>query len=389
MLNLKRVAIVVGEHSGDILGAGLICALQKRFPHCKFEGIGGELMKAQGFHSHFALERLAVMGLIDPLKRLPELLSIRKQLKKLFKENPPDIFVGIDSPDFNLNLERYMREVISVPSVHYVSPSVWAWRKGRIKTIAKSVDLMLTLFPFEAAFYQENAVRNCFVGHPLADELSMEPDVLSARQTLGLEGNSAPLVGILPGSRRGEVEQLCERFLLAAQIVHNHDEKCVFLIPAASTDRKIQIEEILARHKHLPVKVFLGQSHEVMAASDAIIIASGTATLEALLLKKPMVIAYHMAAFSHFILSKLVKTPFIGLPNILAQRGLVPELVQQHATPKKIAQALLAVLYDTKKRVDVVDSFYDIHRSLKRNASETAAAEIISLLEDRRNMSNV
>lgn len=270
MSSLKRVAIVVGEASGDILGAGLMAALKKRYPDCEFEGIGGPKMLALGFNSLYQMDRLAVMGFVEPLKRLPELLGIRKSLRQRYLTNPPDVFIGIDAPDFNLNLEVNLREA-GVPVVHYVSPSVWAWRRGRLKKIAKAVDLMLTLFPFESSFFNEQNIPNLFVGHPLADTIPLENEKTGARERLGLSAeNNERWVALLPGSRGGEVEHLCERFLLAAQQSFAGRPNLRIIIPAANDARHSQISEVLKRYSELPVTLLHGQSHDAMLAADAI-----------------------------------------------------------------------------------------------------------------------
>lgn len=383
MSSLKKVAIVVGEASGDILGAGLMAALKKRYPDCEFEGIGGPKMLALGFNSLFQMDRLAVMGFVEPLKRLPELLGIRKTLRERYLANPPDVFIGIDAPDFNLSLEVNLKAA-GVPVVHYVSPSVWAWRKGRLKKIAKAVDLMLTLFPFEASFYKEQNIPNLFVGHPLADSIPLISEKGEARRRLGLSlggtEKAERWVALLPGSRSGEVEHLCERFLLAAQKSYQSRPDLRFVIPAASEARYAQIKQVLKEFPDLPVTVVLGQSHDAMVAADAILIASGTATLEAMLLKRPMVIAYHMAAFSYWLLSKLVSSKFVGLPNLLADKELVPELLQQNATPSQLSDALNVYLDSNATAQQLINQFTIIHKQLRRDASETAAQGILSML---------
>lgn len=386
MSSLKRVAIVVGEASGDILGAGLMAALKKRYPDCEFEGIGGPKMLALGFNSLYQMDRLAVMGFVEPLKRLPELLGIRKSLRQRYLTNPPDVFIGIDAPDFNLNLEVNLREA-GVPVVHYVSPSVWAWRRGRLKKIAKAVDLMLTLFPFESSFFNEQNIPNLFVGHPLADTIPLENEKTGARERLGLSAeNNERWVALLPGSRGGEVEHLCERFLLAAQQSFASRPNLRFIIPAANDARHSQISEVLKRYPELPVTLLHGQSHDAMLAADAILIASGTATLEAMLLKRPMVIAYHMAAFSYWLLSKLVKSKFVGLPNLLADKELVPELLQHNATPSQLSAALTVYLDSEKTTQQLIEQFNAIHLQLRRDASETAAQGIVDMLAAKRDI---
>lgn len=376
---LRRVAIVVGEASGDILGAGLMQALQQRFPDCVFEGIGGPRMLAQGFVSHHPMDRLAVMGLVEPLKRLPELLGIRRSLRQRYTQNPPDVFIGIDAPDFNLGLEASLHKE-GVFTVHYVSPSVWAWRQGRVKKIAKAVDLMLTLFPFEARFYEEHKVNVAFVGHPLADKFPLEPEKTAARDSLGLE-QDATYVALLPGSRASEVEKLGQDFIQTAHLCLAQAPQLKFLMPAANPARHAQLTAMLEASPELPVNLSLENSHEVMAAADVVLMASGTTTLEALLLKKPMVIAYRVAALSYWILKRLVKSAYIGLPNLLANRSLVPELIQHDATPEKLASEVMKMV-NSPERVDALQqAFLDIHSSLKKDASEVAANAILARKE--------
>lgn len=371
---LTRIAIVVGEASGDVLGAGLIEAIKRQYPQCTFEGIGGPKMIAQGFTSHFPMDRLAVMGLVEPLKRLRELLGIRKNLRERYIASPPDVFIGIDAPDFNLNLEASLKEK-GIKTVHYVSPSVWAWRQGRIKTIAKAVDLMLTLFPFEEDFYRQHHVDVHCVGHSLADQIPLEDQKIAARHNLGLREEGLYLA-VLPGSRRSEVEKLCHVFLQAAERCQSELPQLKVLIPASSDARHTEIQGYLTGFESLNVKLSLGDSHDVMAAADVVLMASGTTTLEAMLLKRPMVIAYRMANLSYWILKRLVKSKYIGLPNLLAQRQLVPELIQDDASAEKISAALLRYLGSTDATEELTEEYLRIHKMLKKNASEEAAAAV-------------
>ncbi|VUD68235.1 Lipid-A-disaccharide synthase [Thalassocella blandensis] len=377
-IQLRRVAIVAGEESGDILGAGLIEALQAQFPDCIFEGIGGPRMLARGFVSHYPLERLAVMGLVEPLKRLPELLRIRRELRERYSQYPPDIFIGIDAPDFNLALEDALHQE-GVTTAHYVSPSVWAWRQSRVKRIARAVDLMLTLFPFEAKFYTEHNVNVAFVGHPLADKFPLDDEKYLARDRLGLDPD-AQYVAILPGSRAAEVEKLGKDFIQAAQLCWQQNPQLKFLLPAVNETRYQQLQLMLQHVKELPITLSLQNSHDVMAASDVVLMASGTTTLEALLLKKPMVIAYRLATLTYWILKRMVKSKFIGLPNLLADKALVPELIQHQATPEAMSQHVLAFLQDESKVDALKQEYIDIHQALKKNASEEAAKAILQCI---------
>lgn len=375
-----RIGIVVGEASGDILGAGLIQAIKRHYPNAMIEGIAGPLMLEQGAISFFPQDRLAVMGFVEPLKRLPELLRIRKFLKQHFIANPPDVFIGIDSPDFNLDLELALKNA-GIKTVHYVSPSVWAWRQGRVKKIAKAVDLVLTLFPFEQAFYLKRSIQAICVGHTLADQIPLQPNTEQARAELGLEiPITHQLLAILPGSRAGEVERMLPVFLESAQLCLKQNPQLCFVIPAASEARQQQIKDILQQYPSLPVRVFLKQSHAVMQASDAVVMASGTTTLEAMLLKKPMVIAYKVAALSYFIFARMVKVKFIGLPNLLAQKELAKEFIQQAATAVNIAPQILKILHKDEQAV-LQQEYLKLHKMLKLNASEKAAQAVLNLID--------
>lgn len=375
-----HIAIVVGEMSGDILGADLMQALRQRFPDASFSGIGGERMLALGFESFFPQDRLAVMGFIEPLKRLPELLRIRKFLRQHYLSNPPDVFIGIDSPDFNLPIEKTLKEA-GIPTVHYVSPSVWAWRQGRIHGIKRSVDLMLTILPFETEIYKQHDIPVQFVGHPLADEFDMETDVKTARQELGLDLDEH-VVAIMPGSRGAEVKHLAPVFLKAAAI-YAETHKARFLLPAANQDRLEQLKEIIAELKNtgeirqdFPIDLHLGNSKQLMAAADGVLMASGTTSLEALLLKKPMVVAYKKDWFSAWLTRRLIKTKYISLPNLLAGEELVPEILQEDCTAENLVQALNQQLQDQAHREQLVRRFTDIHKLLRQQAGELAAKAI-------------
>jgi lipid-A-disaccharide synthase len=373
-----RIVIVAGEASGDILGAGLIQALNKIHPDITFAGIGGPKMLALGFESLFPLDRLSVMGIIEPLKRLPELLHIRKTIKQYCLNHQVDLFIGIDSPDFNLHIEYFLK-TRGLKTVHYVSPSVWAWRQGRIKNIRKSVDLMLTLLPFEARFYQEHSVPVKFVGHTLADDIPMQVDVESARKNLGIPF-AKHVIALLPGSRSSEVELLGELFLQVAEQMQNRLGDCQFLVPAANKQRMQQLQNQISRFPNLPIHLFDGQSHQVMAASDAVLLASGTTALEAMLLKKPMVVAYKMAPLSYAIISRLLKSRYVALPNLLADKMLVPELLQDQANLENLSTALEKALCDKNFREQQVKAFYALHEAIRCDASATAAKAIMELL---------
>ncbi len=373
-----HIAIVVGEASGDILGAALMLELRRHFPTAQFSGIGGPRMLAQGFHSYFPQDRLAVMGLIEPLKRLPELLRIRRFLREHFSANPPAVFIGIDSPDFTIALEGALKAQ-GIKTVHYVSPSVWAWRQKRIFKIARSVDLMLTLLPFEARFYQEHAVPVEFVGHHLADAIPDSVDKLAARQRLGLP-EQGRILALLPGSRSSEVERMAELFLQAAALCTERDPDLQLVIPAANADRYRQLHIVLNDFVDLPIHLLNGHSQDAMAAADVVLLASGTVTLEAMLLKKPMVVAYKMASLTFKILSWLVKSPYVSLPNLLAQQKLVPELLQDNATPLALSEAVMQYFENPEQAQQLSERFAQMHAELKCNASARAADAIARLI---------
>ncbi|GBL54364.1 lipid-A-disaccharide synthase [Pseudomonas citronellolis] len=372
-----RVALVAGEASGDILGAGLMQALRERHPEVEFIGVGGARMQAQGLVSEFPMERLAVMGLVEVLGRLRELLRRRKDLVRNLILARPDVFIGIDAPDFNLGLELQLRRA-GIRTVHYVSPSVWAWRQKRVLKIKQACDLMLALFPFEAKFYEEHGVPVRFVGHPLANTIPLEADRAAARSQLGLPAD-AQVVALLPGSRGGEVGKLGALFLDTAERLLQQRPGLRFVLPCASPERRAQLEQML-QGRQLPLQLLDGQSHEALAACDAVLIASGTATLEALLYKRPMVVAYKVAPLTYAILKRLVKSPYISLPNLLAGRLLAPELIQDAATPEALAQHLLPLLDDGSAQTE---SFDAIHRALRQDASAQAAEAVLALVEKR------
>nr|WP_322939539.1 lipid-A-disaccharide synthase [Pseudomonas sp. s4] len=368
-----RVALVAGEASGDILGCGLMQAIKQRHPNAEFIGVGGARMEAEGLKSYFPMERLAVMGLVEVLGRLFELLGRRRQLARDLIAAQPDVFIGIDAPDFNLGLELKLRRA-GIKTVHYVSPSVWAWRQKRVLKIREACDLMLTLFPFEAQFYDEHQVPVRFVGHPLADAIPLQADRAAARATLDLPQDE-PVVALMPGSRGGEVARLGELFLDAAIRLRALRPGVHFLLPCATPERREQLEQMLAG-RDLPLTLLNGRSHEALAACDAVLIASGTATLEALLYKRPMVVAYRVAPLTYRILKRLVRSPYISLPNLLAQRLLVPELIQDAATPEALAQAVAPLIDGGQVQTEGFDL---IHRTLRRDASVSAADAVLKL----------
>ncbi len=378
-----RIGIVAGEASGDILGAGLIRALKQRYPQAEFEGIGGELMLAEGCRSLYPLERLSVMGLVEVLGRLPELLRARKRLVRHFIDHPPDVFIGIDAPDFTLGMERALKEV-GIPTVHYVSPSVWAWKRKRIFKIKQSTDLLLTLFPFEAEVYQPTGQNLRFVGHPLADVIPAELDLEAARRQFR-PAAERELVALLPGSRGSELKYLARPFLETARWLQQQRPELQFVLPAANQHRHEQLQQLIdAEFSDLNLNLVLQHSRDVMAVADAILIASGTATLEACLLRKPMVVAYRMAGLTYSLYSRMIKSRWISLPNVLADEEMVPEVLQQQVTPEVMGPLVLRALEDGVYRKRLQRVFGIIGEQLRQNASERAADAVEELLESRR-----
>ena len=377
--SVKTFAIVVGEHSGDTLGAGLMQALQVKHPEAKFIGIGGPKMTALGFDSLFSMEELSVMGIFEVLGRLRRLLHIRKTIVNTFTQTPPDIFIGIDAPDFNLPVEESLKNA-GIKTVQYVSPSVWAWREKRIFKIARATDMVLSLLPFEKAFYDKYQVPCTFVGHSLADDIPLASDKLEARSNLGLPLNVKTLA-LMPGSRGGELSRLVKPFLQSAQALYELDNALCFVAPMVSDYRAEQFKTLKNKiAPDLPVAIITGQTQKVMAASDCLLTASGTVTLEAALIKRPMVITYKFNPLTYHLFKGMVKLKWFSLPNLLANKTLVPELLQGQVTPDHIVPLIKERLYEEQSHLH--DSFMEMHLALKQNASEKSADAILALLED-------
>ena len=380
-----RFALVAGEASGDLLGAGLIAELSRRFPDALFAGVGGDAMRRAGLDAWHDSSELAVMGLSEVLSHLPRLLSLRRSLHQRLRTWQPDAFIGIDAPDFNLGLERRLKRD-GLRTAHYVSPSVWAWRRGRARTIGRSADRVLCLFPMEPDIYAAHGVDARFVGHPMADEMPLNPDRRAARQRLGLAAEGTVLA-VLPGSRMGEVERLGEVFLQAAALVAAQVPGLRIVIPAANAACRQALEAQVAAAKLPPGAVLLldGQAREAMVASDVVLLASGTATLETMLAKRPMVVGYRVARGTQVLVraTGLLKTDRFSLPNVLAGETLVPELIQEDCTPDKLAQAVLAWLHDPAAVAALEPRFREIHLTLRRDAS-ARAADVIEALVARR-----
>jgi lipid-A-disaccharide synthase len=377
MTDALRIGLVAGELSGDRLGSALMHAIRKLHPQAQFEGIAGPGMREAGCLPLAHSERLAVMGLVEVLGRLPGLVSLRRQITRHFRRRPPDVFVGIDAPDFNLSLEKSLRRA-GIPTVHWVCPSVWAWRQYRLGGIRNSVDLMLTLFPFEARFLQQHGVCAQFVGHPLADEILANDSQQAARERLGLDIDR-PCIALLPGSRVTEIKRLLSVFLEAAQLCRQAIAGVQFVLPAATADLLPVCSSCLdlARHRELGVMLLEGQARDAITAADAVLLASGTVALECMLLRRPMVVAYRLHPLSYQIVSRLLRVPYVSLPNHLLATMQVPEYLQSDATADKLAGALLQLLQHPQKAAQQIEPFARVHRQLQQNAVQRAAQHIL------------
>ena len=374
-----RIAIVAGEASGDQLAGGLVMALRRAGVEPRVEGIFGAEVESLGFTSSYPMHRLSVMGLTETAARYAELFPMRARLCANWLRNPPDVFVGIDAPDFNISLERRLREA-GIRTVHYVSPSVWAWRRYRIHKIARAVDRMLTLFPFEADFYREHNVPVTFVGHPLADRIPMHTDRHRCRRELGLE-HDGEVLALLPGSRMSEVSQLARPMLQTAAWLHARRPGLRFVVPLVDGVTRECFETALSEYGgRLPLGIVSGQSRLAMGAADMVLLASGTATLEAMLLKRPMVIVYRMKLLTYLMMRTMLTVKHAGLPNILAGRTLVPELLQWDAVPERMGPAVLRGLDDSDGRAALTREFNVLHAALRGGASERAARAVMEVV---------
>jgi len=377
----KTVAIVAGEASGDLIGSGLIRNIKKKYPNVRFIGVGGPLMISEGVESLLDYERLSLHGLgWDVIKKLPSLIIARMKIAERIISESPALFIGIDAPDFNLGLEAQLKKH-GITTIHYVSPSIWAWRKGRLSKIKKSVTRMLTLFPFEIDCYRNTGITVDYVGHPLADSYPLKINMRSARDVLHID-QKAIVFSFLPGSRLNEVKLLSETLIRTAIEISNTLPEAVFLIPMVNRATKEIFERNfyhITSHMFSPpkIRVLFGHSKLAMEASDLVLAASGTATLEAALLKKPMVITYKVPFLSWILLKRLKYLPFIGLPNILSGKLVVPEIIQSDATPKKLSDALVNLLNDKQRKKEISSCFLELHRTLRQN-TERKITEIIS-----------
>ncbi|MCF6345139.1 MAG: lipid-A-disaccharide synthase [Thiomicrorhabdus sp.] len=376
------IGMIAGEASGDTLGAALMESLQVRYPNAVFVGIGGAKMIALGFQSWVPMEKLSVMGFFEVLKHLFELLKIRKLIINKFLTIKPDVFIGIDAPDFNFKVEAELKKN-KIATVHYVGPSVWAWREKRLEKIRHSVDGVLVLFPFEPPYYHRYDIPVKFVGHPLANQFPETPDTLSARAALEIEALT-PVTAIFPGSRMSEINRMADVYIQSAKLLADIYPKMQFLIPCVHDNARARIQEAVNQFgRGINVRLIDGQSRRVLEACDQALVTSGTATLECALMKKPLVLAIKVHPISYWIMKRLATTKWIGLPNILANQSLVTELIQEEATPHKIAIQMGRLIMDTRLREQQIDAFKRQYTSLKQNASELA----VDAIEDWANLS--
>jgi lipid-A-disaccharide synthase len=375
-----RIAMVAGEASGDLLGSHLIQALGRHVPDARFFGIGGPKMESAGFDSLWPSEKLAVRGIVEVLGHLPSLLRIRHGLTRRLLHERPQVFIGIDAPDFNLGLEAKLKRR-GIPTVHYVSPQIWAWRSERIDTIAASVSHMLALFPFEAPLYEKRGVPVTYVGHPLADMIPLEVDQGAARERLFLPKEQL-IFAMLPGSRQSEIDYMGGLFIQTARKLLERFPESQFLVPFVSRETRDLFEQAVWTHeaRELPIKLLFGHAQDALAACDAVLAASGTATLEAALFKRPMVISYRVSRITAALVRRMGEVRFAGLPNILAGEYIVPEFLQEDATPENLAQALGNLISDSVSCERLLRVYDRIHRSLRQNTSERAAQAVLPFL---------
>jgi lipid-A-disaccharide synthase len=376
--------MVAGEASGDLLASHVIAALKRKRTDIDFAGIGGPRMAAEGFQSHFPMEKLSVRGYAEALRHYREIMGIRSSLARGLLRERPDLFIGVDSSDFNLGLERKLKDA-GIPVIHYVSPAVWAWRRWRVRRIARSVNRILVMYPFEEPIYQAAGVPVTYVGHPLADVIPLEPPKDEARAALRLPSGKM-IVALLPGSRRSELEYMAGAFVLAAHRFRQEIHDVHFVCPMVTRETRELFERAIHEHQRtdLPLTLLFGHSHEALAAADLVLVASGTATLEAALFKRPMVIAYRQSPITWALMRKMLYLPYVGMPNILAGERLVPELLQDQATPANLAGALLTLVRDTASQRRQVERFHEFHVLLRRNAAQRAADAVLEVLAGAR-----
>jgi lipid-A-disaccharide synthase len=378
-----RIGIVAGEASGDLIGSHLVEGVRRLLPEAEFVGIGGPRMQAAGVESLFPMDKLSVRGFVEVLDNFRAILAIRRALIRGFLAQPPDLYVGVDAPDFNLGVEARLRAA-GIPTVQYVGPAVWAWGLHRVEKVRRAAERVLAIFPFEPAIYERAGVPVTYVGHPLADMIPEHPDRDAAREQMRLPPG-APVVALLPGSRRAELKYMADLFVRTARLLAERLPGVRFLVPLVTRETRAMFEDALFRNHaaDLPVKLLFGHAQDAMTAADGVIVASGTATLEAALLKRPMVITYKLAPLTWWISRRKAYTPWVGLPNILAGEGLVPEFLQDDATPENLAAALVSIMSDRRRVRRLEERFAEIHQLLRRNTAEQAALAVLPLLESR------
>lgn len=379
---MLRIGIVVGEPSGDVLAAGLVAAVREKKPDILIEGILGPRLIEAGGNSIFSMDKLSVMGITEVFSAYLELANIRNRLKHHFLRHPPDIFIGVDAPDFNLDLEEGLRNA-GIKTLHYVSPSVWAWRRGRVRKVARAADMLLTLFPFETDFYEGLELDVECVGHPLADSIPVQPDTGNARHVLDIP-KEKQVVALMPGSRLKEISRHAPPFLMTASACHESDRGLLFITNSLDEEMDALMQSMIDRHAPgLPIRRYIGCSRKVLQASDVALLASGTVTLEAMLLKKPMVIGYILSALTYTFIRALASTKWAGLPNILAQDTLVPEYFQSDVNPEKLMPAVMHWLNDHQSREYLLETFRKLHESMRLGANERAADALLKLCNHR------
>jgi lipid-A-disaccharide synthase len=376
--------MVAGEASGDLLGAHLIAALNSRRPDLRFAGIGGPKMRAEGFDSFYPMEKLSVRGYAEVLRHYREITGIRRQLAARLIDARPSVFIGVDAPDFNLDLERSLKGA-GVPTVHYVSPSIWAWRAGRMGKISASVSHMLTLFPFEAPLYEKAGVPVTYVGHPLADLIPLAVNKDEARSQLRLPMRH-PIIALLPGSRKSELHYMAETFVKTARRLYEEFKDIHFVCPMVSRETRELFETAIRHHAggELPLTLLFGHSHEALAAADIALVASGTASLEAALFKTPMVVAYRMSSVTWALMRHMIRLPYVSLPNILSNDALVAEFLQDRATPGTLSAALTDLMHDADRQRRQIARFREIHLDLRQNTAHKAADAVLRIVESAR-----
>lgn len=373
-----KVGLIAGEASGDVLGAQLMQALKDRVPDVEFVGIGGPMMCSVGLNSFVPQEQLAVRGYVEVLRHLPRLLKIRRGISQFLLAERPDVFVGIDAPDFNLAVEKTLKEA-GIPTIHYVSPSIWAWREDRVKKIGQAADHVLCLFPMEVAYYDKEQIAATFIGHPLASYLPLVADRLAARKTLGLNSGD-PIFAVLPGSRTSELAYMLPLYFEVMRALFARYPTAVFLVPLATRATLLQFDILLQKYhaSDLPIRKLIGHADVASTASDVVLVTSGTASLEVALTKRPMVISYRISALTYYFVKNKIKRP-VGLPNILMGQTLVPELLQEEATCLSIVAEMVALYEDKKRTNDIEQAFHGLHLKLKQDTNRLAAECVLKL----------